>query len=140
MKQKKIILLVILQAILLVSQAQVQVIEDDRPIWQTGKIYLKIKDNSEDIQPIEQKIDNYISIYPNPSKGIINVDYSVPDGFSSTLVFYDVNGRKISSYNLESNSKCICLNDKTIFSEGVYYYSLIIGNEVVARDKLVLIK
>ena len=99
-----------------------------------------IIDNSEDIQPIEQKIDNYISIYPNPSKGIINVDYSVPDGISSTLVFYDVNGRKISSYNLESNSKRICLNDETIFSEGVYYYSLIIGNEVVTRDKLVIIK
>ncbi len=99
-----------------------------------------IIDNSEDIQPIEQKIDNYINIYPNPSKGIINVDYSVPAGISSTLVFYDVNGRKISSYNLESNSKRICLNDETIFSEGVYYYSLIIGNEVVARDKLVIIK
>lgn len=99
-----------------------------------------IIDNSEDIQPIEQKIDNYISIYPNPSKGVINVDYSVPDGISSTLVFYDVNGRKISSYNLESNSKRICLNDETIFSEGVYYYSLIIGNEVVTRDKLVIIK
>jgi subtilisin family serine protease len=99
-----------------------------------------IIDNSEDIQPIEQKIDNYINIYPNPSKGIINVDYSVPAGISSTLVFYDVNGRKISSYNLESNSKRICLNDETIFSEGVYYYSLIIGNEVVTRDKLVIIK
>ncbi len=99
-----------------------------------------IIDNSENIQPDEQKIDNYISIYPNPSKGIINVDYCVPEGISSTLVFYDINGRQISKYDLNSKSKHLYLSNETLFPEGMYYYSLIIGNEVVLRDKLVIIK
>ena len=96
--------------------------------------------NSDNSQANEQILSNFINVYPNPSNGSIYVVYSVPDGISSTLTFYDVNGKQIIIHNLKPGSNQLFLNDEALFSSGVYHYTLKIGEDVIFRDKLVIIK
>lgn len=68
------------------------------------------------------------------------MDYFIPEGISGTLIFYDIYGKQVLSYNLESGNKHVYLNDEALFKEGIYNYALILGDKVVSRDKLVIVK
>ena len=65
--------------------------------------------------------ENEIKVYPNPAKGIINIDL-VSDSFGeSTFVMYDVQGRQV--INKKSSNVIEVLNIENL-SEGIYMLTI----------------
>jgi len=75
----------------------------------------KISSGSLSTEPIEK--DNKISIYPNPTSNVINIQINKTNNFS--IKIYDVVGKQISIYK---NQKTIDLSD---FRSGIYLVKII---------------
>lgn len=63
---------------------------------------------------------NEFTIYPNPSNGLITVDFPYKDGSSYSLEIYDQSGRKIlSQKNINSTNNVIDLKE---FQKGILFH------------------
>ena len=79
-------------------------------------------------------------VYPNPTSGNITVVYSLPFGIkNATIIFYDLMGKRISSYEIQNSSRTINLGMRD-FSNGIYYCVFWVEGEVLARNKIVVTK
>ncbi|CAN5405650.1 hypothetical protein BH11BAC1_BH11BAC1_24520 [soil metagenome] len=84
---------------------------------------------------------NYFSTaFPNPSFGKCTVEYSFPkqNGVSS-LALFNITGEKIREYILANNIGEIVI-DPAFLKGGIYFYSLLINNNIASFKKLVVIK
>lgn len=81
--------------------------------------------------------ENRISkIYPNPNDGQMRMDYLLDA--VSTLTIYDVIGRMMDTYKINGNGSLQISNRN--LKEGIYFYEVISENELLLKDKLVIIK
>ncbi len=79
-------------------------------------------------------------LYPNPNNGNMIFEYSLASQSAGTFVLYDITGRVINKYKLtegDNNSLKISENELT---NGIYFYSVIIDNNVKAYNKIVIVK
>ncbi|MCX6276246.1 MAG: hypothetical protein NTV09_13680, partial [Bacteroidetes bacterium] len=62
-------------------------------------------------------------LYPNPTTGIINFDYTLPEGTKGTILIRDISGRNVQEQQLNSGKNSILLIlDKA--EAGILYYEL----------------
>jgi hypothetical protein len=80
-----------------------------------------------------------IKLYPNPSKGLMELDYDLGNNPSAKLNLYDVTGKLISSYKLDSNKGILQMNEQNL-NNGVYFYHILVGEKTLKTDKIVIIK
>ncbi len=87
------------------------------------------------------KIDNsnIVMVYPNPANANIQVSYNSPKDEQGIFEIYDLIGRKLLSYPLFAGKNTFNISG-TILDKGIYLYQIIIGNKIVATDKIVVIK
>jgi len=80
----------------------------------------------------------HVNIFPNPSNGIVNLDYEIPIWQTGEFCIYDISGKEIECYLLRggANQSIISLNLK----EGMYLHQTRINGEIVATNKLVVNK
>jgi hypothetical protein len=83
--------------------------------------------------------DFKLNIYPNPSKGLMELDYDLGNNLSAKLNLYDVTGKLISSYKLDSNKGILQMNEQNL-NNGVYFYHILVGEKTLKTDKIVIIK
>lgn len=83
----------------------------------------------------EQEFSN-VSVYPNPTKGIINIKFLESYTGQTTLNLYDIQGRKIVSKSTQSLDETLNIEN---LSEGVYMLSLENGNNKSVK-KIILNK
>ena len=69
----------------------------------------------------ELKISDVQSSYPNPSKTIINLPYSLEKGQSAIMKIYKTNGQLIEQKLINSTFNKIRLNVNS-YQSGVYIY------------------
>jgi hypothetical protein len=81
----------------------------------------------------ETSIENLISVYPNPSKGMFELKADIA---IEQLEVYSSEGKLVYSQKLEHNIKATSLNLSTEVS-GVYYLLIINGNDVI-RKKIII--
>ena len=76
----------------------------------------------------------HIKVYPNPASDNIIIDYN----FSGEILFYDVYGRT-NVFNIEglSGQKIIDIRE---WNEGLYYYTIIVNNNSIVRNKVLIIR
>ena len=76
---------------------------------------------------------------PNPFKNKTTIQYELPLNLKTAqLIIYDLNGRILSSYNVEG--KGVIEFDATSMRAGAYIYSIIIGDVVLATQRMVIQK
>jgi hypothetical protein len=63
---------------------------------------------------------NTLKVYPNPTKGILNIDLR-EEFVGAVMTVFDIQGRKITSNTLNSNSEIIDMNG---FENGIYFVSI----------------
>jgi hypothetical protein len=86
------------------------------------------------VQPVK------LGCYPNPAYDKVVFNYSLPGGTTQAqLVITTVQGAVVKSYNLLTDKKTIEA-DCSSLSEGVYFYTLVIGNIPKKTEKLVILK
>ncbi|MCW3101835.1 MAG: type sorting protein [Bacteroidetes bacterium] len=81
-----------------------------------------------------------IAIYPNPNDGTMNLIYSLDGASKGEIVLYDLTGKLIVKYNLQAGkNNQLLIQDKQL-NNGVYFYKVIVDNEVKASDKIIIVK
>ena len=80
-------------------------------------------------------IENIISILPNPTTGIVFINYNNNVPFKVEIA--NVLGESIYTANFVTNNNEV---DLTQYGKGVYPYKIIVDNQVIMSDKLVIIK
>jgi len=83
---------------------------------------LHAENNNNEIKSIENSTDsqeaNDFSLYPNPAKSFINVDYSYIPELGTTIEIFDTNGRTLYKKQVESTSNRIEISQ---FPVGLYF-------------------
>ncbi|HTB08115.1 MAG TPA: T9SS type A sorting domain-containing protein, partial [Bacteroidia bacterium] len=84
----------------------------------------------------EISLNQFVEIYPNPTRSSINVALSIPDG-EYTLNLTDVLGQVLFTKPIHVSGKYYTNIDMTNFSEGVYIFSLKGMNSTAEKKILV---
>lgn len=81
--------------------------------------------------------------YPNPFNPATTIKFSIPGKGIVSLKVYDVLGREVASLinNLELNGGTMTVDfDGSELSSGVYFYSLVVNDNIQATKKMILVK
>lgn len=84
----------------------------------------------------ETSLDNNLSIYPNPSTGIVNIRINGVSNNDLEYTVYSIDGRKVSSRNFSSNS----IINMESQSNGIYFIIIIDNLTSNVVTKKVIIK
>ena len=87
------------------------------------------------------RVEGYISItlYPNPNNGRMLLNYSLKPNDKATLFIYDIAGKWISTYPLNSSVTQMSINDE-LLNNGIYFYQIRVNGRMIQSNKLVIIK
>ncbi|MBK8368164.1 MAG: T9SS type A sorting domain-containing protein [Bacteroidetes bacterium] len=78
-------------------------------------------------------------LYPNPNNGDMILDYDL-GGYSNAIVnLCDITGKVIGTYKLQSNKGILQMNEQNL-NNGIYFYSILVGEKTIKTDKIVIIK
>ncbi|MBI3134209.1 MAG: T9SS type A sorting domain-containing protein [Bacteroidetes bacterium] len=77
------------------------------------------------------------SIYPNPSNGICNITYDLPEGSEGFVKVYGIDGKEIKTFKCQSGPNYEVVDISNV-SSGIYYYSYLIDGAVVQSGKLII--
>lgn len=84
---------------------------------------------------------NFSKIYPNPSDGIMQIDYRLEKYQTGEIIIYDIFGKKMSSYPIAGDGAANTLKINSIdLQNGIYLYSLKVDGELVESEKIIIIK
>lgn len=85
------------------------------------------------------KEESLYSLYPNPSTGQMQFNYSLQEGQQGKLMIVDLMGKQLSSYSMAAGENTLSINESSL-PNGIYLYRVIVNNEVVKTDKISIIK
>jgi hypothetical protein len=78
--------------------------------------------------------------YPNPTQNVTTIEYELPPGMQQgDVVFYDLRGKEIRRFKVDSTFKSLLLSTSDI-PAGTYYYQLQTSYNISIGKKLVVIK
>jgi hypothetical protein len=81
----------------------------------------------------------FVKIYPNPAENTITLELSAElDNKNISVEIYNYLGQKVMFYNLAGD----LLNtlDISDLSNGIYIFKILVGNKIIAREKVVIEK
>jgi hypothetical protein len=84
--------------------------------------------------------DQSFKLYPNPNDGNMVLSYSLAEKLEGTFNLYDITGRLINKYTLtEGENNSLKITESNLTS-GVYFYSIVINEEIKTYNKIVITK
>lgn len=89
------------------------------------------------IDPIDTAINNSYTVFPNPSDGNFNLQYT--QAKESTINFYNVIGQIIFSKTLEGTSGQQNFYNYSL-SDGLYFWKVVSGEKVYQKGKHLILK
>jgi len=112
---------------------------DQRPILNATSIQL----NSLIETGIEESLEsNELRLYPNPSAGIVHLDFYIPQNGKYNLKVYDSQGKEVYRspsyfYNKGWQNRTWNSNKENDLNTGIYYVSVMSGAEVISTSTFV---
>jgi len=85
-----------------------------------------------------QVISNF-NVFPNPSNGIINFEYTLQEEEHGEIQIFDIAGRLIQHYQLNNTESKFTINNLDL-NAGTYMYKYSINGQIVNTEKLIIIK
>ncbi len=83
-------------------------------------------------------MDNF-NLFPNPNNGSMILVYHLVDNENGTLSIYDLVGRAIRTYPVNSKTSILTINENEL-NAGTYYYSIRVNDKIVKTEKIIIIK
>ena len=80
-----------------------------------------------------------LGLFPNPSKGNLNLKYKLKPTDKGEIIIYDIAGKLIGRYEINAANNQMLISNEQL-NNGIYFYHIILNNKVVQNDKLVIIK
>ncbi len=87
------------------------------------------------ITSTDETIDENVKLYPNPSQDFFTLDKGL--SIANSIAIYDINGRFISSQNIENQ---ITIINATYLKSGIYYCRLLNDSEPISLLKFTIIR
>lgn len=109
--------------------------EGDEPVVIT--IYFEVSTVS-----VEDYSDTRIfsNAYPNPAKNMVSFDYDMTSNAqTASVAIYNMMGQEVIRQELNLGDSRVNINVSDL-TDGIYFYSLIVNNQVVKTNKLVVSK
>lgn len=82
---------------------------------------------------------NYFSVSPNPNNGEMNFSVSLAEGKTATIELFDMTGKIVRIISVQPGQKKILLN-ATELGEGIYFCRFIVNGEMIAGEKVAVVK
>ncbi len=79
------------------------------------------------------------NLYPNPNNGTMILDYDLGYYSNAKVNLFDITGKIINSYKLSDTKGILQMNEQDL-NNGVYFYSILVGEKTIKTDKIVIIK
>jgi hypothetical protein len=87
---------------------------------------------------LSENIINTITVYPNPSKGNINIDYNLPKKQYVNIELYNIKGSKIRTIEKSYQNKGLhTLTNKTNLDKGMYFLKINIDDKVYTHKIII---
>ena len=96
--------------------------------------YIKAPDSKNDIYTYSDKV----KIYPNPATNQINMAFENELQNEAIFELYDFKGKLILSKTIQTKTAFNTINLNMV-KAGIYYYKLFTTNEILAKNKLVIL-
>ena len=88
------------------------------------------------IQPVELTIS---SVYPNPLIDEGNIDFSIPQGSTGSIIIRDVTGKVVSESNGLVMNGSVQLKSSD-FMSGIFFSTLVVDNRSYSTKRFVVIR
>lgn len=87
-------------------------------------------------------IDHLHQATPNPTTGLCRISYTlVTKDKQAYILLKDINGRTLNTYNISQKNDAGYIDlQMSQYSSGLYYYSLVVDNQILSTKKIVLSK
>jgi hypothetical protein len=79
------------------------------------------------------------NLFPNPNNGTMQLDYKLGSYSNAKFSLFDITGKLIQSINIETNEGSLNINEQNL-RNGVYFYTILVGEKNIKTDKIVIIK
>jgi hypothetical protein len=119
----------------------------DATVGSHAAVYYRIKATStsgeityssiQALRNIDRQISSSFSVYPNPSKGSLSIQYTSSNSGSVLIRVKSINGQQLLLKNatvVEGDNR-IQLSETAGFFEGIYFVDLIQGSEIISSQK-----
>jgi len=85
----------------------------------------------------EVNLDEYITVYPNPARNSVNVNFSLIEASSAKLSMTNLLGATIFEQTLSENSTFTETIDISTLQKGVYFIQVQVGNKTYTKKLIV---
>ncbi len=121
-------------------QEQQAIIESQNSKIQSLEERLRILEaNSTGITDKTKTVAELFQNNPNPFRGYTTISYRLPESFTkASMAIYDLNGRLLKTYELDTRSEGEVHVDATELAAGMYLYSLVVDGAEVATKRMIL--
>jgi hypothetical protein len=87
-----------------------------------------------------EKANENISLFPNPTSGIVTIEYTLPQGETKgELIIYDIAGAEVKRVAVTNSSGKIIL-DNSALQSGTYFYQLSTSKGSAGIKKMIVVK
>jgi hypothetical protein len=80
-----------------------------------------------------------VQVIPNPNNGNMQIVYEIPANTKGTFDVYNLVGNQLFSYPLIGGKNTFSIS-RSDLNPGIYFYRVTSGNNIIAKDKIVVIK
>jgi len=80
-----------------------------------------------------------IKIFPNPALDLINIAFETVTYKESVFELYDITGKIILRNKIQAKTTFSTIHINAV-KAGIYYYKLFTTDEILAKNKLILLK
>ncbi|RLD45372.1 MAG: hypothetical protein DRI89_01290 [Bacteroidetes bacterium] len=79
-------------------------------------------------------------IYPNPATTVVSIDYSIPPGLNNARIsIVNIYGNVVKELEIDRNAHKLTV-DISDMESGIYFYTMLIGNNIYETKKLIIQK
>jgi hypothetical protein len=82
----------------------------------------------------------YFNLFPNPNDGAMNFSYALEEEENGTFSIYDLAGKLMFEYTLQKGNDQLLFIDEDNLSNGIYFYKVMIDQQMELSEKIVIIK
>ncbi len=88
----------------------------------------------------ENEQASFFKLHPNPNDGNMIFEYSLQENTKGIFMLYDVTGRLVNSYTLNQGMNNSMKISEDALQNGIYFYKVIVNDEMIQSDKLIILK
>ena len=88
---------------------------------------------------LESERQTLFNLYPNPNNGEMQLDYNLGSYSNAKFNLFDITGKLIQTKNITSNEGSLFINEQNL-ENGIYFYTILVGEKNIKTDKVVIIK